>query len=108
MAAAPSLLIFLQPDLGTMLVVGFITVGMLFVAGSSIRQMLVLGASGIVGVAAVFQLDILKSYQIDRLAGFLDQASDLQGVNWNLYQSQIAIGSGQLVGRVCSRARRPV
>ena len=99
MAAVPGFLIFLQPDLGTMLVVGFITVGMLFAAGSSFRQMLVLGASGVVGVIAVFQLDVLRSYQIARLAGFLDQASDLQGVNWNLYQSQIAIGSGQLVGR---------
>lgn len=98
-AAAPCFLIFLQPDLGTMLVVGFFTVAMLYVARSSIRQMTVLGAAGVVGAFAVFQLDILKSYQAERLAAFFDQTSDIQGVNWNLYQSQIAIGSGQLLGR---------
>lgn len=98
-AGVPGLLIFLQPDLGTMLVTGFIAVGMLYVARSSIRQMLVLGAGGVVGAIAVFQLDILKSYQAERLAAFFDQTSDIQGVNWNLYQSQIAIGSGQLLGR---------
>ncbi|MXZ06762.1 MAG: rod shape-determining protein RodA [Acidimicrobiia bacterium] len=98
-AALPGFLIFRQPDLGTMLVVGFITIGMLFVARSSIRQMLVLGVAGVVGAFAMFQLDILRSYQANRLSGFFDQTADLQGVNWNLNQSQIAIGSGQLFGR---------
>ena len=98
-AGVPGFLIFLQPDLGTMLVTGFIAVGMLYVARSSIRQMLLLGAAGVVGAIAVFQLDVLKSYQAERLAAFFDQTSDIQGVNWNLYQSQIAIGSGQLLGR---------
>ena len=95
----PGYLIFLQPDLGTMLVIGFIAVGILFVAGTGIKQIVVLVLAGIGGVVAVFQLEVLRNYQMQRLAGFFDQNYDLQGVNWNLYQSQIAIGSGQLFGR---------
>ena len=97
--ALPGSLIFRQPDLGTMLVFGFIAIGILFAAGTRIKQMAVLLAIGVGGVMAVFRLDVLRSYQVERLAGFFDQTRDLQGVNWNLYQSQIAIGSGQLLGR---------
>ena len=99
LTAIPGYLIFRQPDLGTMLVIGFIAVGMLFVAGTGIKQILVLLIAGVAGVVAVFQLDVLRNYQMQRLAGYFDQTYDLQGVNWNLYQSQIAIGSGQLFGR---------
>ena len=97
--ALPGSLIFRQPDLGTMLVFGFIAIGILFAAGTGIKQMAVLMAIGVGGVMAVFRLEVLRSYQVERLAGFFDQTRDLQGVNWNLYQSQIAIGSGQLLGR---------
>ena len=97
--ALPGSLIFRQPDLGTMLVFGFIAIGILFAAGTRIKQMAVLLAIGVGGVMAVFRLDVLRSYQVERLAGFFDQTRDLQGVNWHLYQSQIAIGSGQLLGR---------
>ncbi len=99
LAAAPGFLIFRQPDLGTMAVIGVITIGILFAAGASTKQMAVLAAAGAAGAAAVMRLDILRTYQMERLAGFFDQTADLQGVNWNLYQSQIAIGSGQLFGR---------
>ena len=99
LTVVPGYLIFQQPDLGTMLVFGFIAVGMLFVAGTGIKQIVVLVIAGVAGVIAVFQLEVLRNYQMQRLAGFFDQNYDLQGVNWNLYQSQIAIGSGQLFGR---------
>lgn len=99
LTVVPGYLIFQQPDLGTMLVFGFIAVGILFVAGTGIKQIVVLIIAGVAGVIAVFQLEVLRNYQMQRLAGFFDQSYDLQGVNWNLYQSQIAIGSGQLFGR---------
>ena len=99
MTAVPGYLIFRQPDLGTMLVIGFIAIGMLYVAGAGVRQIAVLLAAGVGGVAAVLRLDVLRDYQLERLAGFLDQTADLQGANWSLNQSQIAIGSGQLFGR---------
>ena len=99
LTVVPGYLIFRQPDLGTMLVIGFIAVGILFVAGTGIKQIVVLLVAGVAGVTAVFQLEVLRNYQMQRLTGFFDQTYDLQGVNWHLYQSQIAIGSGQLFGR---------
>lgn len=99
LTAAPGVLVFRQPDLGTVVVIGVIAIGVLFAAGTNTKQMAVLLAAGAGGVAAVLRLDILRTYQAQRLAGFFDQTADLQGVNWNLYQSQIAIGSGQLFGR---------
>ena len=97
--AVPAVLIFRQPDLGTMLVFGFITIVMLFAAGTTFRQLLALVSSGAVGIVAFWQLELLKDYQIARVTSFLDQSQGLQDVNYNLNQSQIAIGSGQLFGR---------
>ena len=97
--AVPGVLVVAQPDLGTMLVVGFMAIAMLFVAGTTFRQILVLLVSGIGGIIAVWQLKLLRDYQVARVTGFLDQTADLQGANYNLNQSQIAIGSGQLTGR---------
>lgn len=99
LVAVPSVLIYQQPDLGTMLVVGFMAIAMLFAAGTTFRQIIVLVAAGVGGILGTWQLEILRSYQIDRVTGFLNQSADLQGVNYNLNQSQIAIGSGQLFGR---------
>ncbi len=97
--AVPSYLIFRQPDLGTMLVFGFITMVMLFAAGTTFRQILALTGGGIIGLLAFWQLDLLKAYQVARVTSFLDQSQGLQDINYNLNQSQIAIGSGQLFGR---------
>lgn len=99
LVALPCFLIFIQPDLGTMLSVMFLTTGMLFAAGLSFRQLAALLAAGAAGVAVVLRLDLLQEYQVNRLSGFLDQSVDLQGLNWNINQSKIAIGSGQLFGR---------
>lgn len=96
--AVPSVLIFVQPDLGTMLVFGFITLAMLFAAGTTMRQLLVLLGAGVAGVVAVWQLQLLADYQINRIVGFLDQTADVQNLNYNLDRSRIAIGAGRLFG----------
>ena len=99
LTAVPGILIFRQPDLGTMTVIGFIAIGILLVAGAGINQIVFLILGGTGGVVAVLQLDILRTYQLGRLAGYWNQSADIQGINWHLYQSQIAIGSGELFGR---------
>jgi rod shape determining protein RodA len=98
LVAAPSVLIFLQPDLGTMLVFGFVLVVMLFVAGTTIRQLLVIAVASVVLLIAAFQLDVLEEYQLNRIAGFLNAGEQTLTVNYNQNQSQIAIGSGGLFG----------
>ncbi|MBK9181027.1 MAG: rod shape-determining protein RodA [Acidimicrobiales bacterium] len=98
-AGIPMGLIMLQPDLGTALVFAAILAGILVVAGARARHLLVLAMIGVVGVAAVLNLGVLKEYQRDRLTAFLDQEADSQQSTYNLEQSKIAIGAGGLVGR---------
>lgn len=98
LSALPAILIFGQPDLGTVLVLGFITIVMVFAAGATIRQLVTLLLVGGVGFVAALQLDLLQEYQIERLTGFLDPEADALGAGYNLLQSEAAIGSGQLFG----------
>jgi rod shape determining protein RodA len=101
--AVPSVLIFVQPDLGTMLVFGFVLVVMLFAAGTTMRQLGLLGLGAIIALVIAFQLDILKDYQLDRLTGFLNNGQSELTLNYNQVQSQIAIASGGLFGRGLSQ-----
>ena len=95
----PAVLIFLQPDLGTMLTFGFIAGVMVFVAGATWRQMAALIVAGLVTTVAVFQAGVIKTYQITRLTAFLDETSDVLNTQYNQFQSQIAIGTGGLFGK---------
>lgn len=97
--AVPSALIFLQPDLGTMLVFAFVLLAVLFVAGMTMRQLGFLTVATIIGTVGVFQLKLIKSYQIDRLTAFIDPGSHELTLSYNQVQSEIAIGSGGLVGK---------
>lgn len=98
-AALPIGLILLQPDLGTVLVFGMILLTMLIVAGAKPKAILALLAVAVVIAFVVIQLGVLKQYQLDRLGAFLDPSSNTQQSAYNLNQSKIAIGSGQLVGK---------
>jgi rod shape determining protein RodA len=95
----PGILIFLQPDLGTMLVFAFLTIVMLFGAGISGRQILVLSGLGVGLLVAVVQLGVLRDYQVDRIRVLMDPTIDPTGIGWNLRQSKLAVGSGQLTGK---------
>ncbi len=99
LVAIPAGLIFLQPDLGTMLVFGFMAIVMLFTSGATWRQLAFLSVSGVIGAVGLFQVGAIKEYQITRLTAFLDPAADLQGARYNQYQSEIAIGSGGFTGK---------
>jgi rod shape determining protein RodA len=98
-AAAPMVLVYLQPDLGTALVFVAILMGMLLVAGARARHLAALTLLGVVAVAAVIQVGVLKQYQLDRLGAFIQPDKDTQRSAYNLNQSKIAIGSGGLTGK---------
>ena len=95
----PAALISLQPDLGTMLVFAFVAVVMLFVSGTTLRQLLVLIIGAASGIVAVWRLDLLKAYQVQRIQSFLDPSADLLGAGFHLDRSITAIGSGGLFGK---------
>ena len=96
LAGPPFLLVLLQPDLGTALVFGAILVATLFMSGASLRWLGVLGAGAIAALPFVWTY-VLADYQKARLTSFLDPLGDIQGTGYQLYQAQIAVGSGGLV-----------
>ena len=98
-AGAPMALIFLQPDVGTMMVFAATLIGLLVVAGAKARHIAVLVFVAVFGAVIAFNIGIVKDYQLARLQAFLDPAADPLGAGYNLEQSQIAIGAGGLVGR---------
>jgi rod shape determining protein RodA len=95
----PSALIFLQPDLGTMLVFAFLLLVMLFVGGSTLRQLGFIALATIVGTVGLFQMNLIKDYQITRLTAFIDPGTASLDAVYNQVQSEIAIGSGGLLGK---------
>jgi len=91
-------LVFLQPDLGTAMVLVSLTVGVVAVAGARVRHLALLAIVGVVALAGVLRAGVLAPYQVERLTGFLHQSTDPRGASWNLEQAKIAIGSGGLAG----------
>jgi len=98
-AAAPMFLIFLQPDVGTMMVFAAVLIAALVVGGARARHILILVGVAVFGAIIAFNLGIVKDYQIARLRSFLDPAADPLRAGYNLQQAEIAIGSGGLFGR---------
>ncbi len=94
----PVLLVFMEPDLGSALVVGMIGVGMVLVRGVPTRQLvLIVLAVGIATPTVV--LPSLEDYQRARLLSFLDPEADAQGSGYQIIQATIAVGSGGLLGK---------
>jgi rod shape determining protein RodA len=98
-AAVPATLVFLQPDLGTSIVLAAILIGVLIVAGVKGRHLGVLALTAGVLMFGAFQLHVVQDYQVARLVAWLDSEKDANGANFNRQQSEIAIGSGGLTGR---------
>jgi rod shape determining protein RodA len=97
--APPLLLILKQPDFGTMLSVLSIWFGMLFFGGARIWHLIAIATVGIILFVTAWQMNVLKPHQKERLAVFLDtnpSASALREGGYQIKQSQIAIGAGQI------------
>jgi rod shape determining protein RodA len=98
--AIPAMLIYFEPDLGTMLVFAFVSLIMLFVGGTTLRQLTVLMTAAGAGMLAIWRLELLRDYQIERLQSiFNPSAADPLGAAYNRIQSEIAIGSGGFFGK---------
>ncbi|MCA9353112.1 rod shape-determining protein RodA [Patescibacteria group bacterium] len=94
----PFTFIFLQPDFGSAFILFGIWFGMILVAGISKKHLLMLFTIGL-GLFMIMWVFVFKEYQKDRLRTFVDPLSDIQGTGYNAYQSVIAVGSGQIVGK---------
>jgi len=90
-----SLLIMLQPDLGTTLVIVTTSIIQIFVTGVSLLQVFLLGIVGIIGS---FLLIIASDYRRERLTTFLKLSRDPLGEGYHIRQVLLALGSGGLWG----------
>jgi rod shape determining protein RodA len=105
LALVPIFLVFLQPDFGSALVYCAALGAVLLVAGTPWTHLGALAAAAaavavlLLGVLPATGMPVLKQYQVDRLTGFLNPASDPGGTTYNITQSKNAIGAGQVRGR---------
>jgi rod shape determining protein RodA len=94
----PVLLVLLQPDLGSSLILVFIWVGIIIFSGIELRHFLILSLVAVVLFVLAWNF-LFKDYQKERITAFLRPGIDPQGISWNILQSKIAIGSGGILGK---------
>ncbi|HEY3164483.1 MAG TPA: rod shape-determining protein RodA [Candidatus Limnocylindrales bacterium] len=94
----PFLLVMIQPDLGSSLVLLAILGGMLFMSGASLRWLFGLVAAVVAAIPLIWNY-LLLDYQKQRLTAFLNPSTDTQGAGYQLRQSVIAVGSGGPFGK---------
>jgi rod shape determining protein RodA len=94
----PMILVLRQPDLGTAIVFVAIFFGMLYMAGAPKRILAGFLVAGLFASLLAYFF-VLEPYQKKRLVSFLNPAEDPLGVGYNVIQSKIAIGSGQILGK---------
>ncbi|WP_181901811.1 cell division protein FtsW [Thalassotalea euphylliae] len=91
-----AMLLLLQPDLGTVVVMFVTTFGLLFLAGAKLWQFI---AVATVGVGALSLLAIFEPYRWRRVTSFLDPWADPFGSGYQLTQSLMAYGRGEMFGQ---------
>jgi rod shape determining protein RodA len=94
----PMVLVFIQPDLGTAMMIGFVAFTIVFYCNLRIRT-LILMISIAAFVAPVAYKFILKPYQRERILNLFNPERDPLKGGYHAIQSKITIGSGQLVGK---------
>lgn len=98
LVAIPFGLVFLEPDLGSALVLAAIGGGMMLVRGLPWRHVIVFALLFVVAVPTVVWPN-LQPHQKTRLISFMNPAADPQGSGYQVIQSTIAVGSGGLMGK---------
>lgn len=91
-------LLFLQPDFGSAMIIFFIWFGMVLLAGIRFSHVAIVFLIGTITLAALWQF-AFYDYQKARIMTFLDPLSDIRGAGYNAYQSTVAVGSGELFGK---------
>lgn len=88
-------LLLMQPDIGTLIVITIISAAIYFFAGSPMKHFLIIGLL-IVGAVAV--MVVFEPYRFDRLKTYIDPSIDPKGISYQVNQSLISIGSGGMFG----------
>ncbi|MFA6524440.1 MAG: rod shape-determining protein RodA [Candidatus Paceibacterota bacterium] len=97
-ALIPFVLVLLQPDFGSAMIIFLIWLGMVLVSGISKTHLLLVFLSGAV-MFSLLWLFAFAPYQKARIVNFLNPLADIHGSGYNALQSTIAVGSGQVLGK---------
>ena len=97
-AAIPVLLIILQPDMGTVLIISAAVVTIIAVSGVPARWVTGLLLIAVLGGFVAVKAGVISEYQVNRLQTFVDPTADTQGAGYQLRQARITVGSGGLIG----------
>ena len=98
MLLVPFGLIVAQPDLGTALSLGMITVGVFYIVGANKKWFIIAAILGLMAAPVVWYGG-LHDYQRGRIITFLNPDSDVQGAGYQINQAKIAFGSGGMIGK---------
>jgi cell division protein FtsW len=94
--ALVAIVMLLQPDTDTFMVMGAAAIAMFITAGGKLRDVAVMVVAGILMLAI---LALMRPYVMERFTSFLNPEDDPQGASYQIHQSLIAIGSGGVFGR---------
>ncbi len=97
-AVIPLLIILMQNDTGSVLILGSVTLAVIAVSGARTKWVVGLLLSTVVGILLAIQLGLLKQYQVDRLTSFINPTADASSIAYNSTQARIAIGGGGWFG----------
>jgi rod shape determining protein RodA len=98
-AALPILLIVLQPDLGTVLIISAAVVSIVAISGARLRWVIGLLLTGVTAGYLAVTSGAVNDYQLNRLRSFIDPYADPQVTGYQLRQARITIGSGGFFGK---------
>ena len=91
-------LVLIQPDFGTAIIIFLIWFGMVLVSGISKKHLFGMAMMGALLFTVAWNFGF-QDYQKNRIKNFIDPFADIHGTGYNAYQSAIAVGSGQLLGK---------
>ncbi len=92
------MLVFLQPDFGSAMILFAIWFGMILVSGISKKHLLAVFLIGVSTFSGLWFF-VFQDYQKARITSFINPLADLHGAGYNAYQSTIAVGSGEILGK---------
>lgn len=91
-------LVFLQPDFGSALIIFLIWFGMILLSGISKRHLIAVFVLGFIAFGILWGF-LLQDYQKSRIINFIHPLADVRGTGYSAYQSTIAVGSGEVLGK---------
>lgn len=92
------LLILVQPDFGSAIIIFAIWLGIVLVSGISKKHLAIVFLIGLVAFLGLWHYGF-KEYQKARIQNFIHPLTDIRGTGYNAYQSTITVGSGELTGK---------